>query len=135
MASDLKNNQDQEEIFKKNKQGKEYVSNPLLLKEIIKSKEQDQLTDNALKMLMLMCENLQRKLYYSDPDDKKDCSQTAMLDVLSYWRNFDPEKSNNPFAFYTSILTNGLAKGWDRLGKKKFPDSIMTSLDNNIHSL
>ena len=56
-----------------------------------------------------------------------------MLDALLYWKSFDPEKSNNPFAYFTSLLTNGLAKGWRKL-YGKFKASEMTSLDNNIHS-
>ena len=47
--------------------------------------------------------------------NKEDCKQTALLDCLQYWRGFDPEKSNNPFAYFTSVITNGYAKGWNTL--------------------
>lgn len=128
---------EQIEGIKVDKTGREYVSNPALLKEIIKSKEQDELTPNAIQMLLLMIENIQRKRYYKDPEEKKDCASAAMVDVLLYWRNFDQNKSNNPFAFYTSVITNGIAKGWDKLHPetKKCPGARFTSLDNNIHSL
>ena len=125
------------EGIKINKKGNEYVSNPALLKEIIKSKEQDELTNNAIQMFLLMIENIQRRMYYKDPEEKKDCASSAMLDVIMYWRNFNPEKSTNPFAFDTSVITNGIAKGWDKLHPetKKCPGARFTSLDNNIHSL
>ena len=128
---------DQIEGIKINKKGNEYVSNPALLKEIIKSKEQDELTNNAIQMFLLMIENIQRRMYYKDPEEKTDCASSAMLDVIMYWRNFNPEKSTNPFAFYTSVITNGIAKGWDKLHPetKKCPGARFTSLDNNIHSL
>lgn len=118
----------------KQKGNKIYVSNKDLLREIILSKQQDQLTYNAVKMLQLIAENLVKKKHYKCPEDREDCIQTAMLDIALYWRSFDPERFNNPFAYYTSMLCNGLAKGWNRLyGKIK--SSEITSLDNtNIYS-
>lgn len=125
------------EGIKVNKQGKAYVPNQALYDEIIKSKEQDKLTDAAVEMFQLMVENIQRKCYYKDPEEKKDCAATALMDLILYWRAFNPEKSSNPFAFYTSVITNGLAKGWDKLHptNRKCPDARFTSLDNNIYNL
>lgn len=117
----------------KTKEDKQYVSNKYLLEEIIISKQMDELTDNAIKMLQLMAENLAKKKHFKCPEDKEDCIQTAMLDIALYWRGFDPERFKNPFAYYTSMLTNGLAKGWNKI-YGKFKASEMTSLDNNIHS-
>ena len=104
----------------KQKGNKIYVSNKDLLREIILSKEQDELTYNAVKMLQLIAENLAKKKHYKCPEDKEDCIQTAMLDIALYWKSYDPERYINPFAYYTSMLCNGLAKGWNRLyGKIK----------------
>lgn len=122
------------EGIKTNKDGKLYVSNPYLLQEIMKSKEQDELTPAALEMLSLMIENISSKKHYNDPEDRKDCWQTAYLDILLYWRGFDPEKSKNPFAYFTSLIVNGMNKGWNKItGKIKSSDLI--SIDNNIHTI
>lgn len=122
------------EGIKTNKNGKQYVSNPYLLQEIIKSKKQGQLTDEAIQMFQLMVENISAKKHYNDPEDRKDCWQSAYLDILLYWKGFDPEKSKNPFAYFTSLIVNGMNKGWHKIsGKIKTSDMI--SLDNNIHSL
>lgn len=127
------------EGIKINKAGKEYVSNPALLKQIIISKEQDELTSDAIQMLQLMIENISSKKRYPSQEEKEDCQQQAMLDCLLYWRSFDPSKSNNPnpFAYFTSLITNGIAKGWNTLHpeNKKAPGVIFTSLDNNIYSI
>lgn len=125
------------EGIKVNKAGKLYVRNADLYAEILKSKEQGELTETAIRMLMLMVENIQKKCYYKDPEDKKDCAATAIMDVYMYWNAFNPEKTTNPFAFFTSVITNGLAKGWDKLYpmNRKCPDAKFTSIDNNIHSL
>lgn len=59
-----------------------------------------------------------------------------MLDIVTYWKNFDPEKGTNPFAYFTSMIVNGLSKGWARLHPecKKCPDATFTSLNNNIYT-
>ena len=98
------------EGIKTNKQGKQYVSNPYLLQEIMKSKAQDELTPEAIQMFQLMIENISAKKHYNDPEDRKDCWQSAYLDILLYWRGFDPEKSKNPFAYFTSLIVNGMNK-------------------------
>ena len=122
------------EGIKTNKQGKQYVSNPYLLQEIMKSKAQNELTPEAIQMFQLMIENISAKKHYNDPEDKKDCWQSAYLDIILYWRGFDPEKSKNPFAYFTSLIVNGMNKGWHKIsGKIKTSDMI--SIDNNVHSL
>lgn len=114
--------------------GRQYVSNPALFKEIIKSKERGKLTPAALKMFDLMIRNISAKKHYNDEDDRKDCWQGAWLDILLYWQGFNPEKSKNPFAYFTSVIINGMNKVWHKLcGKVKSSDVI--SLDNNVHSI
>lgn len=122
--------------IKVKKDGKIYVSNPILLREIIKSKEQNELTKEAVEMFMVLIENLSTALIYERPEDKEDCLAHAMLDCLSYWRNFNPDLSSNPFAYFTSVASNGIRKGWRSLGYKgaEFPKSLFTSLDNSIHT-
>ena len=125
------------EGIKVNKDGKEYVSNPFLFKEIMKSKEQDKLTDAAIQMLMLMVDSIIAKKTFKTAEDKEDCKQTALLDCLQYWRGFDETKSTNPFAYFTSVITNGYAKGWNTLypQNKKVKGAIFTSIDNGIYSI
>ena len=72
---------DQEQVVFRVKNNKQYVSNKDLLREIIISKEQDQLTNNAIKMFQLMAENLAKTKPYKYPEDKEDCIQSAMLDI------------------------------------------------------
>jgi hypothetical protein len=116
---------DNVEGIKTKKDGKQYVSNPYLLQEIIKSKEQDELTPEALKMFDLMIENISAKKHYNDPEDRKDCWQSAYLDILMYWRGFNPEKGKNPFAYFTSIIVNGLNKGWHKISGRMKPSDMI----------
>lgn len=118
------------------KNGGQYVKNADFLKEIVKSKEKGKLTRTAAKMIILICSNLIKKMHYVNEEDGKDCLEFAIMDCLLYWDRFDPTKSNNPFAYFTSVASNGFAKGWRRLGYHDFPASIITRLDTGvIHSL
>lgn len=88
-------------------------------------------------MLMLMVENIAAKKIFPCQEVKEDCMQQAIMVCLMYWRGFDPEKSNNPFAYFTSCITNGLAQGWNAFypQNKKAKGAIFTSIDNNIYSI
>jgi DNA-directed RNA polymerase specialized sigma subunit len=84
----------------------EYVNNKALLAEFIKSKERGEMTNELAKMLMLMCERYGRKtqfMMYTYIDDMK---SFAMLNLVKSWKGFNPDKSNNPFAYFTTCITN-----------------------------
>lgn len=102
---------------------KNYLNNKDLYAEIVKSKEQDKLTPKAEKMLMLLAERAIRKMTYVYDDDRQDCLQFAMLDLLKYWRNFNPDYPN-AFAYFTEIAKRGYAKGWNKLHPQKYKDTM-----------
>jgi len=79
-------------------------------------------------MLMLLGKNVIKKMYYKDPDDKKDCLQEAMLSCFKFWYNFDEEKGDNCFSYFTEIIKRGLAKSWNALYKTKGEDVEIISL-------
>lgn len=118
-----------------NDYGSHYVKNADLLAEILKSKEQDELTTEAAKMFTQIATKMSTKLKYNNPDDREDCISSAVLDCLRYWRNFDPNITKNAFAFFTSIIRNGYAKGWRQLGKMQCPDSKRVPISDDIYSI
>ena len=87
------------------------------------------MTPDAVKYLMAIAENASKKLKYKDPQDREDCIMFAMEDVVKYWRGFDPEKSNYPFAYYTQVAKVGFAQGWNQLHPKMFAGGKCVSLD------
>lgn len=101
-----------------------YLKNKDLLREIIKSKEEEKLTDEAMRMLMLLLDKISSSFSYELEDDKQDCKAFAVLDLLMYWKGFKPEKSSNAFSYYTSIILNGLYKGWNHLHPRKYKDTL-----------
>ena len=102
---------------------KNYLNNKDLYNEIVKSKEQGKLTRDAEKMLILLAERAIRKMKYVNDDDRQDCLQFALLDLLKYWKNFNP-KYTNAFAYFTEIAKRGYAKGWNKIHPTKYKDTM-----------
>ena len=109
--------------------GSGYVNNQELLAEIIASKAAGELTPKAVGMLLLICQNAIRRLHYNDPMDREDCLAFGVFEVMRYWRGFKPERSSNPFAFYTQMAKHGYAKGWNILHPQKTKGTIRIGSD------
>lgn len=86
---------------------KNYLNRHEMFEEIMISKKEDKLTRNAEKMLILLADRTIKKFRYFNPTDGDDCYQYAVMVMLTNWRNFNPEKSDNPFAYFTEIFKRG----------------------------
>lgn len=120
-----------------------YLHNKDLFIEIVISKAQGKLTNQAKIMLELLAKRTIKKMKYWNPDDRMDCYQSGLLDMFDNWYNFNEEKSENSFAYFTEIFKRGLAKGYNSLYKRKGDNnnsirviSIDSSNDGNgLHSI
>jgi len=112
-----------------------YVKNKELREELIKSKEQDKLTKEALNMFILMANKFSTNFTYIYEEDREDCISFAIMDCYQYWRGYKPEKSPNAFAYITQIIKNGFAKGWRKLYGNMPKSSKISVSQNNIYSL
>lgn len=113
----------------KAKQSKYYINNRDFTNEIIRCKHgllneetgyqhtAGELSPKAVEYFMLLANRAIQKLTFSNPLDREDCIQSALLDLLRYWRNFNEEKSNNAFAYFTQIAKNGYAKEYKKIYK------------------
>jgi hypothetical protein len=115
---------------KKKKPSNYYVDPKELKEELAKSKERDELTPRAIAIFQTMASEASKKLRYRDEEDRKDCIAFAMMDVVRYWRSYNPEKSNNPFAYFTQMIKNGFAKGWRKLHPLSAGEKVSLSHDN-----
>jgi hypothetical protein len=97
-------------------------------REILASKARGELTSKATDYFIKLASHAIKALSFTDPRDREDCIQFALLDLLLYWRNFDPLVSNNAFAFFTSVTFNGYAKGFKKIHKNSGVDQV--SLDH-----
>ena len=116
------------------KRKKNYLNNRDLYDEIVISKSLEEgkgkLTTKAEKMLMLIAQRAIGKMKYNNDADREDCLSSAYLDLLKYWRGFNP-KYTNAFAYYTEIAKRGFAKGWNKLHPKKYAGTIRLSGAND----
>ena len=103
------------------------IKNKDLYAQIVISKREDKLTQEAEQMLILLAEKASRRLSYANEEDRKDCIAFAHMDLLKYWRGFNPDKGNNPFAYYSSLAKNGCCKNFNKAYKygKKFKGHLI----------
>lgn len=112
-----------------------YLDKNEFREEILKCRENDELSDKLTRMFITLANNVSNRMYYADPQDKEDCVSTALMACVKYWKSYNPEKSDNPFAYFTSVCTLGLCKGWKDLQKGKSPDSLSIPISESIFSL
>ncbi len=92
-----------------------YVKNKELKRALQESKEKGQLTDETVKMFTLIVNGMSKTHSYRDNEDREDCISSGLEDLIKYWNRYDPEKSDNPFAFISQIAHNGMKKGWKKI--------------------
>jgi len=107
-----------------------YIDPQELKKEVLRSRELQELTPRAVEMFQTMAREASKKLRYKDEEDRKDCIAFAMMDVVRYWRSYNPEKSKDPFAYFTQMIKNGFAKGWRKLHPLSAGEKVSLSHDN-----
>ena len=113
-----------------------YINKLELEKEIIISKKNGDLTPNAVNMITAMVKEITRTLRYKYEDDKEDCMQGAILDVLKYWDRFDPTRRNaNCFAYFSELIKNGLAKSWKEIHSISTSNTISIQGNYGIYNI
>jgi len=84
--------------------GKYYIDKKELLAEVVASKEQGAMSDRLAAMLQLLTEKYSMSPQYIRYSFKEDMKSFAMMSLVHTWKSFKPEKSDNPFAFYTQCI-------------------------------
>jgi len=104
---------------RKREKKREYINKKEFFDVIVECKETGELSKRAIELFQILANEAINGLYYSDSRDREDCIQSALYDLLKYWRNFNPTISNNAFSFYTQIAVNGYAKEFNKIHKHK----------------
>ena len=104
----------------KNVKPKLNINNAEFLKEILISKDNNDLTPRAIDFFIQLANHAINKLPYENYLDKEDCIQAALYDLMKYWRNFDSNKSKNAFAYFTQMAKNAYAKEFKKIHRNKF---------------
>ncbi len=89
-----------------NKKAKYYLTNADLLPAVLEAKEKGRMTDKLAKMLMLLTDRYSRKSNFCGYSFREDMVSAALINLVKNALQFNPEKSSNPFAFYTTAIKN-----------------------------
>lgn len=103
-----------------------YINKAEMLEEVKKSKAQGYMTPRFATMLLLLCENFAKKSTHSRYGYIDDLKGHAMLGLVKTWKSFNPEKSSNPFAFYTECIKNSFKQNFNKERKQRdIRDAVM----------
>lgn len=118
------------------KKSKHYVNNKDFQAEMIKSKVLGELTPGAIDSMIRIANRLaSTQFYYTIEDDRETCKSQGIEDCLRYWKNYDPDVYDNPFAYFTRAILNGMMRQFNEL--YKIPASRRISISNisNLYNI
>lgn len=113
-----------------------YITSEEIRNEIELSRQNGEATHRLMEIFYEISSGMSRKLRYKCEEDRQDMIQEAVMVMWKYWRNYDPEKNKNAFAYVSQMAKNGLAMGF----RKQFPPKrrgyVQISIDGgDIYSL
>lgn len=117
--------------YMKKRRGKNniyYVNNNELLQEIVNYKDSGIMSETLGRMIMRIAGGLSQKANYSGYTWIDDMRSEAILTVIKYIKNFNPEKSQNAFAYVTQICSNAFVS---YITKQKKHSTIKNKLFEN----
>lgn len=93
-------------VIPKKRIPKYYLTNADLLPAVLEAKERGRITDKLARMLMLLTDRYSRKANFNGYSFREDMVSAALINLVQNALKFNPEKSSNPFAFYTTAIKN-----------------------------
>lgn len=78
--------------------------------------DKPQVSNYIGQCILLICNNLAKKPNFSGYTYKQEMVSDGIIDCIAAVDNFDPEKTNNPFAYFTQIAWNAYVR---RIFKEK----------------
>lgn len=83
-----------------------YVTNGVLLPAVLEAKEMNVVTDKLIRMINMIAERYSRKHNFVNYSYREDMVSAAVMNLCNNALKFNPEKSSNPFSFYTTAIHN-----------------------------
>ena len=134
------------------KKPKHYVNNADFLEALIEykgkcviakeeGKQDPQIPNYIGECFLKIAEHLSRKPNFFSYSFRDEMISDGIENCLMYFRNFDPDKSKNPFAYFTQISKNGYAKEYKKIykhigkGEKIITISLSHSGESEIYTI
>ncbi len=81
-----------------------YIDKAEMLDEVVKSKAAGAMTDKLARMILLLAEKYSHHHWFIGYSYREDMVADAVLNLVGSALKFNPEKSNNPFGYYTIAI-------------------------------
>jgi hypothetical protein len=90
------------------------VTNEILLAEIIKARELGEMTEELYMMIHAIVEALAKKPQWEGIDEYllEEMKSEARVHLMKHGLKFDPTKSDNPFAYYSTSIHGSFLGVW-----------------------
>lgn len=109
------------------KKPKNYLNNKDLLAEVRASKLVGQMSNTLALMLTMLCKRYASRGNFVNYTYNDDMQSYAMLMLVKSWASFNPDVSNNPFAFYTQCIKNSFIQYLNKEQKHRdIRDALLT---------
>lgn len=88
---------------------KNYIDNKAFLAEIIvwraayAENNDIRISDSIAEKLLLICTRITYRPNFRNYTYREEMAEDALENSIRYFKTFDPEKSNNPFAYFSSV--------------------------------
>lgn len=93
-------------------------------------KQKPKVSEYIGQSILLICNNLAKKPNFSGYTYKQDMISDGIIDCIAAVDNFNPDKTNNPFAYFTQIAWNAFLR---RIQKEKKQTYIKhKNYENNV---
>lgn len=136
-------------MIKKPRPKRHYVDNVRFLNEILEykkqcalmvkeGKEKPRISEYIGKCIFLIAENLARKPRFMNYTFRDEMISDAIENCFLYFDNFNPEISQNPFAYFTQIIYYAFHRRISKEEKnryiiyKKFQESVLDTVDASL---
>lgn len=111
---------------------KYYITNKNMLPAVIKSKAEGVISGELAKMLMILTRKYAGRPCFSSYTYKEDMISEALASLCQNALKFNPEKSNNPFSFYTTCINNSFLQFLNTEKKhRRIRDQLLIDMGEN----
>ncbi len=109
-----------------------YVTNGKLLPEVIRAKGLGKVTPELAKMIWMIAERYSRKHNFVGYSFREDMVSAALMNLCNNALKFNPEKSSNPFSFYTTAIHHSFLQYMaDEKKHRTIRDSLLIDAGSN----
>lgn len=109
-----------------------YVTNGVLLPAVIEAKELGKVTTKLIKMIQMIAERYSRKSNFIGYSFREDMVSAAVMNLCNNALKFKPEKSSNPFSFYTTAIHNSFLQYMaDEKKHRNIRDALLIDAGSN----